>query len=257
MTNLSCAGPAATADGDDNANDALLPVVLGTPPVAGRHAVYGRVRRFSGVEIAVHWTFGGLFLLLLASGLALFHPQWRNWDLVGVKLLKETHIVLGLLLVLAPATAAVWDNGRAVRADARAIVAWSATDRAWLWALAAPLLGRRRPGPPQGRFNAGQKLNVAYVMIISVGLVVTGGLMWPDWLLTPGQRALAFSLHDLLMMLSIPAIVLHIALATLVPATRPALRGMVDGTVAANWRDAHHPLDPGPTEERDRPGVGA
>ena len=37
----------------------------------------------------------------------------------------------------------------------------------------------------------------------------------------------------------------HIALATLVPATRPALRGMVDGTVAANWRDAHHPLDPG------------
>jgi formate dehydrogenase subunit gamma len=238
----------AAAGGDDNPSDALPPVVLGTPPVAGRSLAGERVRRFNGVEIATHWTFAGLFLLLLASGLALFHPQWRNLDLAGVKLVKEIHIALGLLFVLAPLTVAAWDNWRALRADARALRTWTAADTGWLVALAARAACQRRAAPDQKRFNAGQKLNVAYVMVISVGLVVTGGLIWPDWLLPPGERALLFQMHDLLMLLSVPAVVIHVVLATVVPATRPSLRGMVDGTVPAAWHQAHYPRDPGPAE---------
>jgi formate dehydrogenase subunit gamma len=234
---------------DDNDLDAPSPVVLGTPPATGSSAVPpALVRRFNGVEIASHWTYGGLFLLLLATGLALFHPQWRNWDIAGVKVVKETHLTLALLFVLLPLTAAAWDGWRSLRHDARAVLRWGGRDHAWLAALGARALGRRRPLPPTGRFNAGQKLNALYIAGLGAGLTITGGLIWPDWLLGPAQRAFVFGLHDLLMLLSLPALALHLLLTLVFPPTRPSLRGMLTGRVRADWQAAHHPLDPGPPD---------
>jgi formate dehydrogenase subunit gamma len=206
------------------------------------------VRRFNGVEIAVHWTFGGLFLLLLATGLALFHPQWRNWDIAGVKVVKETHLTLALLFVLLPLTAAAWDGWRSLRRDARVVLRWDGQDRAWLAALAARAVGRVDTLPPQGRFNAGQKLNALYIAGLGVGLTITGGLIWPDWLLGPAPRAFVFGLHDLLMLLSLPALALHLLLTLVFPPTRPSLRGMLTGHVRADWQAIHHPLDHGPPD---------
>jgi formate dehydrogenase subunit gamma len=197
----------------------------------------------------MHWAHGGLFLLLLATGLALFHPQWRNWDIAGVKVVKETHLTLALLFVLLPLTAAAWDGWRSLRHDARAILRWDRRDWAWLAVLASRALGRREPLPPQGRFNAGQKLNTLYFVALGTGLIVTGSLIWPDWLLGPGPRATIFALHDLLMLLSLPALILHVLLAAVFPPTRPSLRGMLDGRVPTAWQTAHHPLDPGPPDD--------
>lgn len=232
---------------DDNDLSAPSPLVLGTPPAAGRRRS-GRawVRRFNGVEIALHWAHGALFLLLLATGLALFHPQWRNWDIAGVKIVKETHLTLALLYLLLPLTVAAWDGWCSLRADAWAVLRWERRDWVWLAALAGRLVGRRPPLPPAGRFNAGQKLNAAFISAVGAGLVVTGGLIWPDWLLGPGPRAMLFGLHGWLMLISLPALVIHILLATVYPPTRPALRGMLDGWVPADWHVAHHPLDTGP-----------
>ena len=109
--------------------------------------------------------------------------------------------------------------------------------RAWLVALAASAIGRPRRLPPQGRFNAGQKLNALYVAGLGVGLTITGGLIWPDWLLGPAPRAFVFGLHDLLMLLSLPALALHLLLTLVFPPTRPSLRGMLTGRVRADWRD--------------------
>jgi formate dehydrogenase subunit gamma len=247
MTILSSARTSVRFRRDDNDLSAPSPVVLGTPPATGRApAGPARVRRFNGVAIATHWAHGALFLLLLATGLALFHPQWRNWDIAGIKVVKETHLTLALLYVLLPLTVAAWDGWRSLRAGAQAMLRWERRDWAWLAALAARLVGRRPPLPPQGRFNAGQKLNTAFIMAVGTGLVITGGLIWPDGLLGPGGRALVFGLHDLLMLLSLPALAVHLLLATVYPPARPALRGMLDGWVPADWHAAHHPLDTGP-----------
>ena len=235
---------------DDNECSAPLPEVLGTPPAAGRSfARDGPVRRFNGVEIAVHWTYGGLFLLLLATGLALFHPQWRNWDIGGAKVLKECHLTLALLFVLLPLTVAAWDGWRSLRADARLVLRPERRDLVWLVALAARALGRERPWPATGRFNAGQKLNSLYLASLGVGLTITGGLIWPDWLLGPAARATIFALHDLLMLLSLPALIGHLFMATIFPPTRPSLRGMLDGWVPADWHRRHHPDDAGPPDQ--------
>jgi formate dehydrogenase subunit gamma len=214
--------------------------------VSSSHQAAATVPRFNGVERAIHWTHAALFLLLLGTGLALFHPQWRNWDLAGVKLVKETHLTLALLYVLLPLTAAAWDGWRSLRHDLRHLVAWTGHDWRWLGLLLARAAGRRRDFPPQGRFNTGQKLNSFYITLVAAGLVTTGGLMWPDRLLGPDLRALVYSLHDLFMLLSLPAVALHLLLAVALPPTRPALHGMLTGRVSAAWLARHHPLDPGP-----------
>jgi formate dehydrogenase gamma subunit len=231
---------------DDHTTHGPPPPALGTL-AAGGHDRQTR-RRFNGVERAIHWLAAALFLALLVTGLALFHPQWRNWDLAGVKLVKEIHLTLGLLFVLAPLTAAAWDGGRSLRHDLAAL-RWRPADTAWLGWLVRRGLGRVGPAPSVGRFNAGQKLNAFYLIALGAGLVTTGGLIWPDRLLAPGPRALLYGLHDLLMLLSLPAVIGHIVLATLWPSTRPSLGGMLTGRVPAAWHRAHHPADPGPPPE--------
>lgn len=197
----------------------------------------------------MHWCFGGLFLLLLATGLALFHPQWRNWNLGGLKLLKEIHLTLGLLWVLLPLTAAAWDSGRSLRHNVAHLGRWGQDDWVWWQTVVGRLVGRRGAWPPVGRYNAGQKLNTVYVVVLGAGLALTGGLIWPDRLLDPVIRALIFSLHDLLMLLSLPALVGHLILTMIWPSTRPSLGSMLHGWLPNDWYSNHYPADPGPPDD--------
>jgi formate dehydrogenase subunit gamma len=252
MTNLSALGPLLMPPPDDDPVKSSTPVVLGTP-LASSSAVVGdaapsleRRRRFNGVERALHWSAAGLFLLLLATGLALFHPQWRNWDIGGIKVVKETHLTLAVLLPLLPLTFAAWDGGQALRHNLAALWRWQSTDWRWLAALGLTLLGQRPHWPAVGRYNAGQKLNSLYLAGLTLGLIISGSLIWPDRLLEPALRASLYALHDLLMLLSLPVLLLHLSLALLWPTTRPALGGMLSGDVPATWHAQHYPLDPGP-----------
>jgi formate dehydrogenase subunit gamma len=192
----------------------------------------------------VHWTLAAAFLGLLATGLALESPDLRGIPFLGSKLVREIHLTCAVLLLLMPALAASWDGFREVRSVWREARHFVAGDLGWLRGVCLRLVGWRAEFPSQGRLNAGQKLNTLVLVALLSGLAVSGAIIAPEAGRPVPQvvREFVYEIHRLLAYSTIPIIAAHIVLATLWPSTRPALRGMLVGSVRSDWARAHHAL---------------
>lgn len=197
------------------------------------------VLRFSPSARAFHWSLAFPTLALLASGLPLFFPSLRWWlrgydARVGVRL----HLASSLFL-LAPLMAWALGDRRELRAEARELFRVTRGDWLWLPHLPGYLLGLRSETRPVGRYNVGQKLNAWAVVLGLLGLTLTGLLLWlevpSDFVHTLRWYHDALSLGLGLLLLG------HIFLVTFHPRTRPALRGMLDGRVPAEWAARQYP----------------
>jgi formate dehydrogenase subunit gamma len=196
------------------------------------------VHRFDARERTVHWLFAIFFLLLLLSGLGLWLPPGSNPVLDHRDLVRTVHLdaALGLLATIIPAMG----RGSPLSALWQQVQYFTRDDWAWLRRVAIPAPLRRGPLPPQGRFNAGQKLNSIAIAASTVGFVVTGALMWQGEHLPTSLSEAADTWHLWLMVLVIPLIAGHLVLSLLLPSTRPALRGIVLGTVRADFARRRH-----------------
>ena len=187
------------------------------------------VRRFTRTERVVHWTHALAFLVLLGSGLALYLPQLVA--LVGRRpLVKEIHEYTAIAWLAALSAILVVGDRRNLRATLRELDLFDGDDRRWL-------LGKRAP---QGKFNAGQKLNFWLTCAFAVLFAVSGFLLWYGERDTRFRFASTLLLHDGLMYVSLVLLAGHLYLSVLHPATRHALRGMTVGSVSEEWGRAHH-----------------
>ncbi len=92
---------------------------------------------------------------------------------------------------------------------------------------------------PQGRFNAGQKLNAALTGAFALVFAVSGFLLWYGERDTRFRFASTLLVHDGLMYVSLLLLVGHLYLAVIHPKTRHALRGMTVGSVREDWAHEH------------------
>jgi formate dehydrogenase subunit gamma len=189
-----------------------------------------RVRRFSRTERALHWGNALGFFVLLASGLVLYLPSLAV--VVGRRpLVKDIHFWSGIGWVAMLALIVLLGDRRGLARTARELDAFDRDDVRWLTG--------RKPAP-QGRFNAGQKLNTALTAAFTVLFLVSGVLLWLGERNTEFRFASTVLLHDGLMYVSLVLLVGHLYLAVLHPATRHALRGITLGTVDEEWAAKHH-----------------
>jgi formate dehydrogenase subunit gamma len=119
---------------------------------------------------------------------------------------------------------------RSLRRTLRELDHFDADDRRWL-------RGRRAP---QGRFNAGQKLNAAVSAAFAVLFAVSGFLLWYGERDTRFRIASTLLIHDGLMWIALVLLVGHLYLSLVHPPTRHALRGITLGTVSEEWANRHH-----------------
>jgi formate dehydrogenase subunit gamma len=198
-------------------------------------AAPGYVRRFSAGERCLHWLLAGTFLTMLASGLVLYLPALTTFAAQRV-LWKSVHLGAAIafwagLALLLPL------NLRTFRASAGEIDRFDDDDRRWLvWSLRG-----RGPEPPQGRFNAGQKLNAAVVAGLLVVFTASGLLMYlQETDAAVRGRTSAILVHDIATWIAVPLVAGHLFLVLLNPSTRHSLRGMVLGSVRRDWARRHH-----------------
>jgi formate dehydrogenase subunit gamma len=188
----------------------------------------GYVKRFSPVERLLHWVNALGFFFLLATGLILYIPRLsvlvsRRQTIQGLHFWAG----VGWLGVLA---AVVVLGGRRLLATARELDTFDRDDLRWL-------RGRRAP---QGRFNAGQKINAVLTAAFTILFGASGLLLWFGEEDTRLRFASTVILHDGLMYVSLVLLVGHLYLALIHPATRHALRGMTLGDVRVDWAVRHH-----------------
>jgi formate dehydrogenase subunit gamma len=188
-----------------------------------------RLRRFTRTERAVHWVHATAFVILLATGLALYLPSLA--EAVGRRpLLKTIHVYTAVAWLVALVLIFVLGDRASLRATAHEIDMFDRDDRAWL-------KGRH---PPQGRLNAGQKLNAILTAVFALMFALTGFFLWYGERNTRFRFAQTILIHDWLMYISFVLFLGHLYLALINPKTRPALNGITRGWVDEDWARTHH-----------------
>ena len=189
----------------------------------------GYVRRFTVTERVVHWTHATAFFVLLASGLVLYLPSLSTW-ISRRNLVKNIHIWTAVAWAVALVAVFVVGNRRALREAWRDVETLDRDDRRWL-------VGRKAP---QGRFNAGQKVNVILTVAFALLFALSGFFLWLGERNTTYRLDGAVTVHDTLMFASLALLVGHLYLAVIHPTTRHALRGITRGDVREDWARKHH-----------------
>ncbi|MBI2847439.1 MAG: cytochrome b/b6 domain-containing protein [Chloroflexi bacterium] len=195
-----------------------------------------RVPRFTRTERALHWIHAIAFLALLFTGIAMYSQTLsvfigrRYW-------VRFVHILAGYVLVFGPLLLSFF-NWRTIRKDMEEMDLWDRDDFAWLKRPWRILWGGETV--PQGKFNAGQKLNAIFSAACIVVFGVTGLIMWqfehfPRWLVSN-----AILVHDNLSWIAAAVWLGHLYLSVINPSTRESLRGITLGWVRASWAKRHH-----------------
>lgn len=201
------------------------------------------VRRFTLTERAAHWIHATAFFVLLGSGLVLYLPALSE-AFSNRPLVKGIHLYTAVAWAVALVLVALAGDRRALRDTARELNLFDEDDRRWLTAHPSP----------QGRFNAGQKLNAALTAAFAVLFAVSGVLLWYGERDNDFRWASTIILHDVLTVASVFLVCGHLFLTLIYPKTRHSLRGMTLGSVREDWAREHHAKwiedEPSPPEAR-------
>jgi len=200
------------------------------------------VVRFSASERLAHWIQFVAFSVLLVTGLFIYAPALQAFT-VGRsgEASRVLHRIFAVVFMIAPLIY-LFGNPSAFFSNLREVFSWNADDRTWLTkAWAYYTYGEASDLPAQGKFNAGQKLNVVVQIVAFVVFVVTGLIMWfGKGAVAPGIFAFAVILHDLAVIAAVCLVILHVYLATIHPLTRESITGMFEGIVTRDYAQEHH-----------------
>ena len=259
---------AASGNGSEPISDEAARPGQSSVDVADAHEQPGNqamIKRHSSTAIAMHWFNAACWLFLLFSGFAILANDntqpignwWVNlWEGMfgGASVLLNAHISIGILwavvyaiYIVLRARAEVWPFLREItNLNLKSDLLWCFKKGMWLVTDSKTMrrLGVDPELPPQGFYNAGQKLVALLAVLASIALVVSGALM----LFYSGQAGtealIQWSLLVHLCSAGIMAIFIpvHVYMAALAPGEGPALRSMFTGVVPEPFVRHHNPL---------------
>jgi formate dehydrogenase subunit gamma len=199
-----------------------------------------QVRRYSGSARLNHWIMAVSFVLLLVSGLALFHPSlfFLSGFFGGGSNVRFLHPWIGLVFAIGFFLLFI----RFLPANLP-----ERTDWVWLARVKHVLAGRDEYLPEVGKYNAGQKMVFWSQAVLVPIMLVTGFGLWEPglaWLqqtfgfkATIDQRRMAALIHSLAAVLTIVIWIVHVYAAIWV---RGTISAMTRGTVSGGWGWRHH-----------------
>jgi formate dehydrogenase subunit gamma len=203
---------------------------MNDPTSDGRPRV---IERYTANERTNHWIVAILFVLTALSGLALFHPAlfWLSTLLGGGTWTRILHPFVGLLMVLAFAVlaASMWRFNKMEPRD------WQ-----WLRQSRDVVNNREERVPEAGRYNGGQKLMFALLVVCTIVLLLSGLLIWREFFSIYFSVSLvrfAAVVHGLFAFVLVCVIIVHIYAGFWV---KGSVDAMTRGTVTPGWAWKHH-----------------
>jgi formate dehydrogenase subunit gamma len=180
-----------------------------------------------------HWITAGSFVLLVLSGLSMFHPIlfFLSGLFGGGQWARAVHPWIGIVLALSYAGLIVqfWRDNF-----------WSRDDIAWTRAIDRVLVNEEEGVPEVARFNAGQKAVYWSMALLVPVLFVTGLMIWEVYFFsytTIEQQRIALLVHSLAAIAAIIVWIVHVYAALWI---RGSVRGMTQGYVTPGWAWRHH-----------------
>jgi len=180
-----------------------------------------------------HWITAGCFVLLMLSGLSMFHPMlfFLSELFGGGQWTRAVHPWIGIVLSLSYLGLIVqfWRENQ-----------WNRDDIAWMRVIDRVLANEERGVPEVARFNAGQKFVFWSMALLVPVLLLTGLTIWEvyfgSYTSIEVQRT-AVLIHSLAAIAAIIVWITHVYAAIWV---RGSVRGMTQGYVTPGWAWRHH-----------------
>ena len=205
--------------------------------VAARHTedvlVGGEIVRHRYSSRVIHWSVAGSFIICLMTGLPIWTPVfgWMASLFGGLSVCRWLHPWTGAAFSAASFLMFVhWAKEMVLRGN----------EKDWL--------GPKRileymkfsgDDPTVGKYNGGQKLLFWVTALGTVGLFLSGLVLWNPLLVPQFVRELGILLHDFTFIAFVVAIIGHAYLGS---AAEPGtFRAMTRGTVTKPWARLHHP----------------
>lgn len=185
----------------------------------------------------MHWLLALAFFVLLWTGFLMSVPVLEG-D-VTRPVAKAWHIDAAIALAVGVVLLTLV-QGRVFARTISQLERFDRDDWRWLAEIPRRFWSVAPAAPPQGRFNAGQKLNTALVSGLMVVSYITGFLMWLGERNTAYRFAGTFGVHDDVMWCLMVLVAGHMYMALVNRSTRASMAGMIRGSVDRTWALRHH-----------------
>jgi formate dehydrogenase subunit gamma len=193
----------------------------------------GTLIRYTAWTRINHWITAACFVLLMLSGLAMFHPML--FFLSGLfgsgQWTRAIHPWIGIVLLISYSGLVVqlWRDNL-----------WSRADIAWIHALPRILANEEEGVPEVGKNNAGQKFVFWAMALLIPMLFFTGLMIWEVYFssyTTIEQQRVALLIHSVAAIAAVIVWIVHVYAAIWV---RGSVRAMTQGYVTPGWAWRHH-----------------
>jgi formate dehydrogenase subunit gamma len=193
----------------------------------------GAIVRYATASRVNHWITAGCFVLLVLSGLSLFHPMlFFLSDLFGGgQWTRAVHPWIGVILMASYCGLIVqfWRDEM-----------WTRDDLAWSEAITKVLVNEEEGVPEVARFNAGQKFVFWAMALLVPALFFSGLVIWEVYFFsytTIEQQRVALLLHSMAAIAAIIIWIVHLYSGLWI---RGSMRAMMHGWVTPGWAYRHH-----------------
>ena len=180
-----------------------------------------------------HWITGLCFVLLMLSGLAMFHPLlfFLSNLFGGGQWTRAVHPWIGIVLLVSYAGLIIqfWRDNF-----------WTKDDIAWLLAINRVIANEEEGVPEVARFNAGQKFVFWSMALLVPVLFFTGLVIWEYYFGSATSietQRIAALIHSLAAIAAIIVWIIHVYAAIWV---KGSMRAMTQGYVTPGWAWRHH-----------------
>jgi len=193
----------------------------------------GTLIRYTAATRVNHWITGACFVLLMLSGLAMFHPMLFFLSALfgGGQWTRAIHPWIGIVLLVSYTGLVIqlWRDNL-----------WDRDDIAWMRAFNRVLVNEEEDVPEVGRYNAGQKFVFWAMALLIPVLFFTGIVIWEVYFspyTTIEQQRIALLIHSIAAIAAIIVWIIHVYAAIWV---RGSVRAMTQGYVTPGWAWRHH-----------------
>ncbi|MGC8882635.1 MAG: cytochrome b/b6 domain-containing protein [Bryobacteraceae bacterium] len=200
----------------------------------------------------LHWFNAFVWLMELTTGAALiqsehfrFAPQWfitLMSDVFGTRAnLLRFHIAVGLTWVTVFLVYGIFGWRTYLHREVlEREIALDRDDWQWLRIRVLRILGRsNEPLPPQGIYNAGQKLFALTVYAMLPLIAVSGVVMAFHWG-SPVVVGWAVVVHFFSVAVVVSGLMIHVYMGAVFPEEKPAFFSMITGVVPEEFAYKHH-----------------
>ena len=224
-------------------------------PLTGEQAEAMKQRHLKKHHIAIillHWFNAFVWLIELVTGVALISsPSFRVAPQSYISVIQEifgtrgsmlqVHMAVGLAWILVFLTYGIFGRRTYLAQEVlKKEIGLDQDDKLWLKVRILGILGKSKdPLPPQGVYNAGQKL-FALMVYVMLPMIMLSGVIMTFHLFGTTVVGWAVVVHFASVGATVSGLIVHVYMGAVFPEEKPAFFSMITGTVNELFAYSHH-----------------